>query len=370
MRPLAPQLVDDVRLAMAKGIGPRTHAQLVATFGSSTGALAASDRELLRVEGFGPKLLEQLRSAPTPQDVEVELRLAARHGIEPITLRDERYPRGLAEIPDPPQVIYCRGTLLADDALAIAMVGTRRASSYGREQAEQLAETLARAGVTIVSGLARGIDAAAHRGALAGGGRTIAVMGGGLLQITPPENRPLADQVAQQGCLLSEMPARLPPGPGAFPRRNRLVSGLALGVVVIEADDKSGALITARHAAEQGRDVFALPGNVTSRGSRGCHRLIQEGAKLITCADDILEELTYPVAPVPRSDGTTLHHVKELTLNDLERQVLEVVATTPTPIDDIVVSTGLPVHRVLSTISVLEMRHLLRRHSGTQVFRP
>jgi DNA processing protein len=364
------ELVADLRLAMAKGIGPRTHATLIAEFGSSAAALAAGDRALLAVERFGPKLLEQLRAAPTDDDVAVELRLAARHGIHVVSLRDERYPQALAEIPDPPQVFFYRGQLLPHDALAIAMVGTRHASTYGLQQAAQLAESLARSGVTVVSGLARGIDAAAHRGALAGGGRTLAVMAGGLLQITPPENIPLAEEIARQGCLLSEMPPRTPPGPGAFPRRNRLVSGLSMGVVVIEADDKSGALITARHAAEQGRDVFALPGNVTSRGSRGCHRLIQEGAKLITCAGDILEELTWPVAPVPRADGTQLHHVAELSLNDLERRVLESVASTPTSIDDIVVSTALPVHQVLSTISVLEMRHLLRRHSGNQVVRP
>ncbi len=369
MNPPNPDLLADVRLAMARGIGPRLHAQLIEEFGSSAAALRATDRQLLQINGFGPKLLDQLRAAPPLADVEVELRLAARHGITLRTLRDDTYPPALREIADPPQILYLRGELRPDDALAVAIVGTRRASGYGLEQTEQLAQGLARAGVTVVSGLARGIDAAAHRGALAAGGRTIAVIAGGLLNVTPPENHALAEQVTQAGCLLSEMPPRTPPGPGAFPRRNRLVSGLSMGVVVVEAADKSGALITARHAAEQGRDVFALPGNVTNRGSRGCLRLIQDGAKLIVGVEDILSELTYPVTPVPRGDGRELRHVGELELNDLERTILDAIAPSPTSIDAIVIDTKLPVHRVLSTISVLEIKRLIRRHSGTQVAR-
>lgn len=369
MHPPDSNLLADVRLAMARGIGPRLHAQLIAAFGSSDGALRATDRQLLELNGLGPKLLSQLRSVPPLEDVEVELRLAARHGITLRSLRDDTYPAPLREIADPPQILYVRGELLPEDTLAVAIVGTRHASGYGLEHAEQLANGLARAGVTVVSGLARGIDAAAHRGAIAAGGRTIAVIAGGLLEVTPPENRDLAEQITAAGCLLSEMPPRTPPGPGAYPRRNRLVSGLSMGVVVIEADDKSGALITARHAGEQGRDVFALPGNVTNRGSRGCHRLIQDGARLITGVDDILSELTYPAAPVPRLDGRELRHVAELNLNDLERAILDAIAPSPTAIDQIVVQTELPVHRVLSTISVLEIKRLIRRYSGTQVVR-
>jgi DNA processing protein len=369
MNPPSPDLLADVRLAMARGIGPRLHAHLIEAFGSSAAALCATDRQLLEINGFGPKLLDHLRSVPPLEDVEVELRLAARHGIKVLSLRDEAYPPSLREIADPPQILYVRGELRPDDALAVAIVGTRHASGYGLQHAEQLAQGLARSGVTVVSGLARGIDAAAHRGALAAGGRTIAVIAGGLLQVTPPENRELAEQVTQAGCLISEMPARTPPGPGAYPRRNRLVSGLSMGVVVVEADDKSGALITARHAAEQGRDVFALPGNVTNRGSRGCHRLIQDGAKLITGVEDILGELTHPVTPIPRSDGGEIRHVAELDLNELERTVLDAIAPNPTLIDQIVVDTALPVHRVLSTISVLEIKRLIRRYSGTQVVR-
>ena len=369
MNPHDPDLLADVRLAMARGIGPRTHAQLIETFGSSAAALEASDSQLLKVHGFGPKLLQQVRSVPPLETVEVELRLGAKQGIQLLSIRDQHYPPSLREIPDPPQVLYHRGELRPDDGLAVAIVGTRHASSYGLQCAEQLAQGLARRGVTVVSGLARGIDAAAHRGALAAGGRTIAVIAGGLLEVTPPENLELASQITHAGCLVSEMPPRTPPGPGAFPRRNRLVSGLSMGVVVIEAADRSGALITARHASEQGRDVFALPGNITSRGSRGCNRLIQDGAKLVMGVEDILGELTHPVAPVPRAQGGELRHVGELALNELERRILEAILPSPTSVDQLVVATELPVHRVLATLSVLEIKQLIRRISGTQVMR-
>ncbi|MGI9454999.1 MAG: DNA-processing protein DprA [Aeoliella sp.] len=363
------ELLSDVRLSLVKDIGPRLHANLLAAFGSSQAVLEADHEQLARVEGIGPKLVKCIAAAPPTAEVEAELRIAEREGIRLITQRDAAYPVPLTETADPPQVLYLRGDLLPDDALAVAIVGTRHATQYGLQQAELLATALAQAGITVISGLARGVDAAAHRGALAGGGRTIAVIAGGLLEVTPAENLKLADDVANHGCLLSEAPPRRPPVPGSFPQRNRLISGLSMGVVVIEADDRSGALITARHAGEQGRDVFALPGPVTSRTSRGCHALIQDGAKLIRDVDDILSELTHLVAPVPREDGGELRHARELQLNEIERHVLDAIATTPTEIDNIVFDTKLPVHRVLATVSVLEMRKLIRRISGTQVSR-
>lgn len=364
-----PELLDDVRLSMTKDIGPRTHANLLAAFGTSSKVLAAGGDQLCRVEGIGPKLARRIAEAPPQSDVVAELRIAHREGIRVVSRRHASYPPSLAQTPDPPQILYCRGTLLPDDGLAVGIVGTRHATHYGLQQAEHLAAGLARSGVTVVSGLARGIDAAAHRGAIARGGRTIGVIAGGLMQITPAENRRLAEQVTEQGCLLSEAPPRRPPVPGAFPQRNRLISGLSLGIVVIEADSRSGALITARHASEQGREVFAVPGPITSLVSRGCHRLIQEGAKLVTCVEDILEELSHTTQPIAREEGGELRHVAELTLNEIERQVLDAIDTTPTQIDAVVVSTDLPVHRVLATVSVLEMRHLIHRVSGNQVAR-
>lgn len=369
MDPCPPELLADVRLSMVKDIGPRLTRNLLAALGSAARVLEASPSELARVEGIGPKLVKRIAEAPSVEDVETELRLAERHGIEVITRSTETYPRPLTQIADPPPVLYLRGNLVPDDTLAVAIVGTRHATSYGLEQASLLAASLARAGVTVISGLARGIDAAAHRGALEAGGRTIAVIAGGLLEISPAENRKLADDVAQQGCLMSEAPPRRPPVPGSFPQRNRLVSGLSMGVVVVEADDRSGALITATHAAEQGRDVFAVPGALTNRQSRGCHKLIQDGAKLVMSVDDILGELTHTTAAIERPAGGELRHAAELALNDMERQVLQAIETSPTLIDDVVTRSGVPVHRVLSTVSVLEMRKLIRRHSGTQVVR-
>lgn len=363
------ELLADVRLSLVKDIGPRLSQNLRAALGSSQAVFEATREQLLAVDGIGPKLVGRIAAAPTLEDVEAELRLANRSGIQLVTRSGGHYPASLAEIDDPPQVLYLRGSLVPEDAMAVAMVGTRHATQYGLEQAALLAAGLARAGVTVVSGLARGIDTAAHRGALEAGGRTVAVFAGGLLEITPAENLKLADEVAAHGCLVSEAPPRRPPVAGSFPQRNRLISGLSLGVLVVEADDRSGALITARHAGEQGRDVFAVPGSLASRQSRGCHKLIQDGAKLVMSVDDILGELSHPAAPIPQSDGGELRHAAELALNDVERQVLSAIDTANTQIDDVVVQSGLPVHRVLSTISVLEMRKLIRRVSGTQVVR-
>lgn len=365
-------LVAEVRLAMTPGVGPRTRANLLAKFGTPAAVLAASRQELATVEGVGPKLSSKIIAAAESAGIAEahrELNLAQKHNIEVLTVTSPNYPRLLQEIHDPPGVLYAHGDLIEQDALAIAIVGSRHATRYGAEQAERLAAGLARAGVTVVSGLARGIDAAAHRGALGVGGRTLAVLGGGLLKIYPPEHKGLAEEIAGNGCVISEAPPGMPPISGAFPQRNRVISGLSLGTIVVEAADRSGALITTRHAAEQGREVFAVPGPVDSRLSRGCHNLIRDGAKLVSCVDDVLEELGPLTAPISQPDGSQLRNVAELDLNDMERRVLQTIDAQPTAIDAIVTESGVPVHRVLSTISVLEMRSLIRRVSGTLVAR-
>jgi len=265
--------------------------------------------------------------------------------------------------------LFVRGALVPQDALAVAIVGSRHATRYGIAQAERLAGGLARAGFTIISGMARGIDGAAHRGALEAGGRTIAVLGSGLLNIYPPEHLDLANQIAANGAILSEFPPRMAPMAGMFPQRNRVITGLSLGVIVVEASGTSGALISARHAMEQGREVFAVPGRADSRMSRGCHRLIRDGAKLVETVDDVLEELGPLVAPAPRDDGTTLHHPAELALNEIERQVLQAIDPDPTSIDVVASRSGLAIHHVLATISVLEMRRVIRKVSGNLVMR-
>jgi DNA processing protein len=363
------ELIDAVRLALVSGVGPRHRQDLLARFGSAAAVLAANSDSLQQVQGIGPKIAARIVAAHTEIDAEAELALAAEHGIDVLTEADDAYPRPLRQIHDPPGVLFRRGTMLAQDEMAIAIVGTRHATRYGLAQAEKLASGRVRVGFSIVSGLARGVDAAAHRGALAAGGRTIAVLGSGLLNIYPPENVKLADEIAAAGCLLSEAPPRMVPLSGAFPQRNRIISGLSVGTIVIEAAARSGALITARHAYEQGREVFAVPGPVDSRLSHGCHALIKDGAKLVETIDDVLAELGPLAEHIERDDGTTIAQPAELLLNELEQQVLQAIESVPTSLDAVATTTGLPIHRVLATASVLEMRRLIRRTSGTQVIR-
>jgi DNA processing protein len=266
-------------------------------------------------------------------------------------------------------VVYLRGDYQPSDCLAVAIVGTRHASAYGLRQAAALAASLSRVGITVVSGLARGIDAAAHRAALDTGGRTLAVLAGGLSQIYPPEHRRLAEQITAAGALISEVDLHAKPRRGSFPRRNRLISGLSLGVIVVEATERSGALITARHAMEQGRDVFAVPGPVDVRTSRGCHQLLRDGAKLVETVHDVLEELGPFVAPLRTSAQASVRHGAELRLNAMEQRVLQAIDAAETSVDQLVARCGLPVQRILATLSVLETRHLVCRVSGDCVRR-
>jgi len=363
-------LVDTLRLCMIPGVGPKTRKSLLEQFGTARAVLAAAPSALREVQGVGPKLTRQIVDADSHIDANAEIALCREHGIDILTENDTAYPRALREIHDPPGVLFFRGAFQPNDALAVGIVGTRHATQYGLRQAERLAGSLARAGFTIISGLARGIDAAAHRAAMEAGGRTIAVLASGVMNVYPPEHAQLAEEVAQHGAVVSESPPHAQPLAGTFPQRNRIISGLSLGVIIVEAAERSGALITARHAMEQGRDVFAVPGNVDSRASRGCHQLIRDGARLIESADDVLEELGPLVEAAPRGDGHVIHHPGELLLNELEQQVLATIGGEATSIDRIVAASGLSVPQVLATLSVLEMRRLIRRLSGTTVARP
>ncbi|HUE72742.1 MAG TPA: DNA-processing protein DprA [Pirellulaceae bacterium] len=366
---MSDELAAELRLCLTAGVGPLLRKALLERFGSASAAIAAAPSELAEVDGVGPKLCRALSAARREVNVEEELDICRQHGIAPLLASQADYPRLLKEIPDPPGVLFLRGQLLPTDAMAIAIVGTRHATQYGLAQAHRLAAGLSRAGLTIVSGLARGIDSAAHRGALSAGGRTIAILGGGVLNIYPPEHESLAREVIEHGAVISESPPRSPALGGTFPQRNRIITGMCLGVIVVEAAERSGALISARHAMEQGREVFAVPGRIDSRASHGCHRLIRDGAKLVQCVDDVLEELGPLVEAAPRDDGREIRHPAELQLNEIEQQVLEAIQSDPTSIDDVVVGSGLPVPRVLSTISALEMRRLIRRVSGNTVMR-
>ncbi len=362
-------IADQLRLSMVDGVGPRIRRVLLDRFGSAAEVFSAAPSELKELPGIGTKLVRKITFARDDVDAEAELALCRERGIGVLSEEDEAYPQMLREIPDPPGILFLKGEFQGDDALAIAIVGTRHATQYGLRQAERLGGALARSGLTVVSGLARGIDAAAHRGALSAGGRTIAVLGSGLLNVYPPEHKDLAEEVSAHGAVVSEAPPQAAPHAGCFPQRNRIISGLSLGSVIVEAGDRSGALITARLAMEQGREVFAVPGRVDSRTARGCHRLIRDGAKLVESVDDILEELGPLVEAAPREDGQVIRHPAELTLNDTEQKILSAIDTEATSIDRIVSETGLSVPRVLSTISVLEMRRLVRRLSGNSVAR-
>ena len=364
-------LIAALRLSLVSGVGPLTRKALIEHFGSAENVLCATEQQLKEVQGVGAKLSRLIKDADEI-DVEQELAICRKHGISVIIEDDQRYPRLLQEIHDPPAVFFAQGDILPQDAVAVGIVGSRHATAYGKKVAEQLASGLARAGCTIVSGLARCIDGAAHRGALDAGGRTISVLASGLLEIYPPEHSDLAAKVAASGAVISEAPPRSKPLSGALPQRNRIISGLSLGVIVVEAQSRSGALITARHALDQGREVFAVPGRVDARTSWGCHQLLRDGARLVESVDDVLEELGPLVQATPISvgdDERTLRHPAELKLNELERKVLDAIDTEPTSVDHIAATTALPIARILSTISVLEMRSLIRRVSGNLVAR-
>lgn len=364
-----PELLAALRLNLVPGVGPRTLQTLLERFGSQAAVFAASGATLQQVEGIGPKLSAAILAARHSTDAEQEWARCRERGVELILRGSPGYPRALAEICDPPGVLYCRGKLEQRDGLAIAIVGSRKCTIYGRQQAERLAGSLARAGFTIVSGLARGIDGAAHQGALAAGGRTLAVMGTGLADIYPPEHRALADRVVAQGALVTESPLDQAPLPGLFPQRNRIISGLSAGVIVVEASRRSGALHTVRHAIEQGREVFAVPGRVDSLASEGCHDMIRDGATLVRSVDDVLETLGPLVAPVSTTSTETVHMPRELTLEPQERQILNLVGADPIHVDEILNAAGIEASRVLATLTVLEMKRFVRRLPGGNLCR-
>ncbi len=285
------ELVDDILLSTVDGVGPLTAERLIGYFGSASEVLRASRRDLERVEKVGPTLARKISQAREACDVEALIRFCEENGIEIVAFRDARYPARLREIDNPPRLLYVRGSFAPEDRTAIAIVGTRGATRYGLDQARRLGRELAEAGFTVVSGLALGIDGAAHRGALEVGGRTLAALGGGVAKVYPREHEDLARLVAGSGAVFSEYHPLTSPLAGNFPARNRIVSGLSLGVLVVESPLRSGSLITARLAAEQNREVFALPGPVDRETSRGCHQLLREGAALVESVEDVLAAL-------------------------------------------------------------------------------
>ena len=363
------RLAAQLRLALVPGIGPHLWRRLLEHFRTPQAVLAASLEELQQIRGIGLQTSQAILAAHRDRRAEETIAVCQQCGIEVLTETAATYPQLLREIPTPPNLLFVRGSLRACDSLAIGIVGTRRVTNYGRRQAQRLAAELSHAGLTIISGLARGVDAAAHYGALDAGGRTIAVMGSGLLHIYPPEHRTLARRIQDCGALLSEFPPNHQPSRSTFPQRNRIITGLSLGVIVIEAPEKSGALISAQHALEQGREVFAMPGPVDKKTSRGCHHLLRDGARLVTSARDVLDDLGPLFKEIPATDGRMIRHPAELRLNQQEQAVLNAIATKPTHLDKVIATSRLSANQVLATISVLEIRQLVRRLTGQQIVR-
>ncbi|MBI2906558.1 MAG: DNA-protecting protein DprA [Chloroflexi bacterium] len=353
--------MDDIKywvgFSLVPGIGRVKFAALEEHFGSLESAWLASASEL-ETAGLDSRSVKSVISRRAQVSLDAEVDKLARHHVDVLTWKDPVYPSRLKEIYDLPPVLYKRGTLTAEDEWAVAIVGTRRPTVYGRQVAEQLVTDLARNRITIVSGLARGIDAVAHRAALDAGGRTIAVTGCGLDVVYPSEHLRLAQEIIEHGCLISEYALGTLPKAENFPRRNRIMSGLCLGVLVVEAGDKSGALITARQALEQNREVFAVPGSVLSLASSGANRLIQDGAKLVMNVQDIMEELN--LTTVARQ----LEMKEVVPANDLESELLKHLSPEPTHIDEVGRKASLPIATISSTLAIMELKGMVRQVGG------
>ena len=343
---------------LVTGIGPAKTRKLLNAFDGDLAAAWHADAEALQTAGLDRRALQNLLEVRATRDLDAEMERIRAQGISVLTWEDEDYPRLLREIYDPPPVLYVKGQILPEDEWAVAVVGTRAATTYGKEAATRIAGGLARNGVTIVSGLARGIDSAAHRAALEAGGRTIGVLGCGLDIIYPPENRRLAAQIIQHGALISEYPLGTPPEGSNFPPRNRIISGISLGVVIVEAGRRSGALITADYALDQGREVFAVPGNIFRHASQGTNALIREGATPVLSVEDILEALNLTMISKQQAARAIIPE------NETESRLLKCLSADPIHVDEIGQQTGLPISEVTSALTLMELKGLVRQVGG------
>jgi len=382
-----------LRLALAPGLGPVLIHRLIDALGSPDAVARASVKQLEQADGIGRARARNIHAALREVDLDEQWRLIERHRVRLLPIEDPAYPRLLRHIHDPPPLLFVRGELRPEDALALAVVGSRKCTLYGREQADRLAAACASTGLSIVSGGARGIDAAAHRAALRLGGRTVAVLGCGLARTYPPEHGELFDAVAERGALISELPMNAPPIAEHFPRRNRIISGLSLGVLVVEAALRSGALITARLAAEEHhREVLAVPGRIDSPASAGCHKILREGwATLVTSGTEILDALgeagqtlraaaeqadvSGPAAHAagngsPEDDAEPAGDpVAVAGLSEAQRRLLDAISADPVDLDRLVRDTGLPIAEIQSHLTLLQLRGLVDRVSGNQLRR-
>lgn len=342
------------------GVGPAKVRALIDHFGDLETAWRAAPPEL-KAAGLDRKSIENLLNTRAKIDLDQEIDRVDKAGARIVIWDAADYPPLLKSLPDAPPVLYVKGQLnTADREWTVAIVGTRRATAYGRQATEMLATDLVRNGITIVSGLARGIDAYAHEAALRAGGRTLGVLACGIDQVYPPEHAKLAARMVEQGALLTEAPCGSPPEGGNFPARNRIISGLSLGTIVVEAAETSGALITSDRALEQGREVFAVPGHIFAKSSLGTHRLLKEGATLVTSAQDVLEALNLKMVAAHTEARAVIPE------DPTEAQLFVLLSNDPTHIDYLVRESGLPVAQVSSTLALMELKGIIRQIAGMQ----
>lgn len=372
----SPQIDQWLRLIRADGVGPTLFKRLLAHFGDIDRVFGASAAQLMKVEGIGAKTGEAIARTRGDFNAAGELEKAAKQGVWLIHLQDPRYPAALRAIYDPPPVLYVHGTLERADNLAMAIVGCRRCSHYGTEQASRFSHLLAAAGLTIVSGLARGIDSAAHRGVLAAKGRTIAVQGCGLANVFPSENKALALQIAENGAVISELPLEFEPKSENFPARNRIIAGLSMGVLVVEATYRSGALISAQAAIDNDREVLAIPGRVDSPTSTGCHKLLKQGARLVESMEDIMDALGHVGDGLKeyaedaagnaemRTQGT-LFDLSRLSLTDDEQAILAALDGEPVHIEELIAATQLSAGKINASVISLQLKGLIKQLPGS-----
>ncbi len=354
-----------IALNMVPHVGPVRLRQLLEQFGDPVSVLKAPRAALLRVQGISDTTAEAIATWETTVDLAAELKRIQDFGCSVVTQEDENYPELLRQIYDPPIVLYVKGTLMPRDKNSVAIVGSRMTTAYGTNVARKFGYQLAYMGITVVSGGARGIDTSAHQGALTAKGRTIAVLGTGINQVFPPENAQLFEKIAANGALITQFPFNRPADKQTFPIRNRIVAGMTLGTVIVEANLTSGALITANFAVEYGRQTFAVPGPIDSPRSKGCHDLIKKGAKLCESAEDIVTEFEYlfPTSNKPTAPGET-GQLPGLTLSDNEKLLYDALGHEELFVDDLISKTGLPPSTVSVALLTLEMKKLVKQAPG------
>ena len=343
------------------GIGAKTIDKLEMKMGDLKTIWEVSENNIRKIEGVNDKIKERIIKTRNNEYISKLKEKIEVLGFETVTVFDKEYPQILKKIYDPPKILYVKGNILEADKISVGIVGSRKATPYGKWAADKFAKELSQMGVTIVSGMARGVDTTAHKGALNGNGRTIAVLGSGLDVVYPKSNIGLYNEIIENGAVISEFPLEMQPLAQNFPQRNRIISGLCLGVIVIEAKEKSGSLITAQYALEQGREVFALPGNINSIYSKGTNLLLKDGAKILMSIEDILEEISEISELYLKTTKKTINNMK---LGEDEIEIVKCVVEYPMHRDNIAIKTKMNISKVNSILTILEMKNVIKRISS------